>query len=56
MNKQHPDRDGLDIVAMRQLPRGFFFENARIFVFKNFVRTSILFEGIFREIEAFLVM
>jgi hypothetical protein len=36
------DRGRLAIVAMRQLPRGFFFENVRHF------------KDIFRDLEAFL--
>jgi hypothetical protein len=52
-------RGGLAIVAMLQLPRGFFFvENTRLFKdilreIEAFVKISILFEEIFKEIEAF---
>jgi hypothetical protein len=56
---------GLAIVVMRQLPRCFFLRicgfvkifsgNLRLFLkwFDAFLKISILFENIFREIEAF---
>jgi hypothetical protein len=48
-------RSGLAIVVMRQLPRRSFFENALQFKdiireFEAFLKISILFEDIFREI------
>jgi hypothetical protein len=51
-------RGGIAILAMRQLPRGFFLMNAWHFkdIFREceaFFKISILFEDIYREIEAF---
>jgi hypothetical protein len=40
---------GLAIIAMPQLPQGFFFENARLFL-----KNKWHFKDIFREYEAFL--
>jgi hypothetical protein len=39
-------RGGLAIVVMRQLPRGFFFENAKLFL-----KIAWHFKDIFREFE-----
>jgi hypothetical protein len=52
------NRGGLVIVAMRQLPRGSFFENTSHFKdifreFEAFLKISFIFEYIFREIQAF---
>jgi hypothetical protein len=60
-------RGGLAIVVMRQLPRGFFFENAKLFLkiawhfkeifreFEAFLKISILFEDISEKLRLFLI-